>query len=162
MFQNISLQCRDFYTLKGRIGRLDFILGLLIVGTLVSVIYYLLKTHAMETQNINFYFRAKAVAQLLALLSTTPFYVKRFHDLNSSGYWSIFFWLVLPFSFEGAYLSQTYFNILINPFNEFFLFLELIGFLIILVLLFKSGNPEANKWGSPNKRMQSDAAEPRR
>ena len=45
---------------------------------------------------------------------------------------------------------------------EFFLFLELIGFLIILVLLFKSGNPEANKWGSPNKRMQSDAAEPRR
>jgi len=95
-----------------------------------------------------YFFGYKTLLQLMALSLATPFYIKRFHDLNSQGYWVLIYWVCLPFIFEVAYFLELVFGIEINPFNEFILFLGFIGLLMLLVLALKRGNPEENQWGT--------------
>ena len=158
MNSNISLRFVDFYSLGGRIGRIYFFLGLALIIILISTLHYLFFPFVMETKNINYIFGFKVSLQFLNLTLLTPFFVKRFHDLNSSGFWVLFFWVILPFSLEAADLVRTYIGIHINPFNKMVIFIELIGILMFLVLLLKRGNPEGNQWGNPNKKIQPDAA----
>ena len=162
MMQHISIKFSDFYSLRGRIGRVGFFIGLLLTSSSLAAIHFLSRTHLLELNDITIYIGFNSLLQLLGLFLATPFYVKRFHDLNSSGYWVIFYWAAFPFSFNVSYSIELLTGYQINPFNEFMLFIGILGLLMLLVLLFKSGNPEENRWGNPNKRMQSDAAEPRR
>jgi uncharacterized membrane protein YhaH (DUF805 family) len=158
MSSYINLNVRDFYTFQGRIGRIDFIIGVVLTSSVPAILYYASRGHVLALGNGTFYFGFKTFLHLLGLSLVTPFYVKRFHDLNSSGYWVLLYWVCLPFTFEAAHLIDLIFGIQINPFNEIVLFIGVIGLLMLAVLALKRGNPEENPWGNPNKRMQSDAA----
>ena len=160
MLSHINLRVSDFYSLQGRIGRIDFILGLLLANSVPAILYYISRDQVLALGNDTLYFGFKSFLQLLGFSLATPFYVKRFHDLNSPGYWVLIYWACLPFSFEVAHLIDLIFGIEINPFNEIILYIIVIGLLMLAVLALKRGNPEKNPWGNPNNRMQSNAAEP--
>jgi uncharacterized membrane protein YhaH (DUF805 family) len=160
VIQHISIKFSDFYSLRGRIGRVVFFIGLLVTSSSIAAIHFLSRTYLLGLNNLITYLGFNTILQLLGLSLATPFYVKRFHDLNSSGYWVIFYWAVFPFSFHVSYSIELLTGYLISPFNEFIFFIVILGLLMLLVQLFKSGNPEENQWG--NQRMQSDAAEPNR
>ena len=117
----ITLKISDFYTLYGRIGRIDFLLGLIITGSIPAILYFLFRSYLISGGS-EIYFGFKSILQFLALTSATPFYVKRLHDLNSSGIWVLIYWACLPFTFEVAYFLELIFGFQINPFNEFMLF----------------------------------------
>lgn len=151
----IALKLSDFYSFRGRIGRIDFILGIFLTGSVPAMLYYLFRNPILALGNDIYFFGFKALLQLMVLSLATPFHIKRFHDLNSSGYWVLIYWICLPFAFEVAYFLELMIGVQINPFNEFILFLGFIGLLMLLVLTLKKGNPEENQWGNPNKRMQA-------
>ena len=152
----IALKLSDFYTIRGRLSRVDFILGLIVSGTVPVILHFLFATVVLALGNEVFYFSYKSFLHVLALTLATPFYVKRFHDLNTPGYWVSIYWICLPFTIEVALLLETLFSIHINPFNEAVMLIGIIGILISLLLIFKKGNPNENEWGKPNKRMQPD------
>ncbi|MGR8935371.1 MAG: DUF805 domain-containing protein [Gammaproteobacteria bacterium] len=154
---NINLKISDFYSFKGRLSRLDFLLGILAVSLVVLSLHYSLMPLVRRSGELNTLLIFLVSLQFLSSLSATPFYVKRLHDLNSSGAWAFAFWVIFPFSFEVSGLVQRQTGLLINPLNEVAVWGEVLTFLGFLVLLFKKGNPEKNKWGSPNQTLSSDA-----
>ena len=107
-----------------------------------AILYYISRDQVLALGNDTLYFGFKSFLQLLGFSLATPFYVKRFHDLNSPGYWVLIYWACLPFSFEVVHLIDLIFGIEINPFNEIILFIIVIGLLMLAVLALKRGNPE--------------------
>lgn len=156
MLPKPSLKLHDFYRLQGRLGRLDFFLGILVAVAFIAALHFLLSPLILGIGEALYYFLFKFILRLIELGLATPLLVKRFHDLNSSGYWVLIFWAPFPFTIETALLVDTAFGLELNVFNEFIIFLHILGMLALLVLLAKRGNPDANDWGSPG-----NAPEPR-
>ena len=149
MIKSINLTVSDFYSLKGRLGRLDFFWGLVTITVVIVIAHYTVLQVFSSSVDFDMLLMFLVLMQFFSLSAATPFYVKRLHDLNSSGWWASAFWLVFPFSPEMAALIKRTLEIHINPFFEPAMWLALITLVGSIVLLFKKGNPEDNQWGSP-------------
>jgi len=150
MTKYVSLELKDFYTVQGRIGRIDFIIGILIITLILIALYKLSLAAVFELKNFELILLFKGVFQVLGVALITPLLIKRFHDLNTAWYWVLMFWLVLPFSLElSALLNKILGFMFFNPFSAPVILLELAGAFALLVLVFKQGNPEVNEWGAP-------------
>ncbi len=156
MPSHIALKLSDFYTIRGRLSRVDFILGIAVSGTIPVILHFVFANIVLKLGNEVFYFVFKSFLHILTLTLATPFYVKRFHDLNTPGYWVLIYWVCLPFTIEFALLLEILSGIRIDPFNEVIVLIGFIGLLVLLLLIFKKGNPDENEWGKPNMRMQPD------
>jgi len=146
--RHINLQLRDFYTVSGRIGRLDLLLGLVCVAVVIFTVHFLFFPMVRGSESLDAILGFIGGLQFAALGLTTPLYAKRFHDLNSSAWWVLLFWVVFPFSFEISGLVNNHFGFVLNPFSSPIMLVEGAGLLVSLVLLFKKGNPEENMWGT--------------
>ena len=111
---------------------------------------------AHKTDDVIIIMSTIVALQFLVLVALTPILIKRFHDLNSSGYWILLFWIGFSISLEPAILIKELYGIFINPFSMFSLFIHLIILLALAVLVFKKGNPDHNAWGSPNNKFNMD------
>jgi uncharacterized membrane protein YhaH (DUF805 family) len=89
-----------------------------------------------------------------------PFIVRRLHDIGLSGWWALLVLAANPFELKNIWLMQVMFGIEIELFSVPMMLLEAALLLFALVLFFWPGNKGTNKWGSPNNRLQSDAATP--
>ncbi|WP_027710600.1 DUF805 domain-containing protein [Dickeya chrysanthemi] len=70
------------FSFRGRVGRRDFWLGMVIVLALIVGLFVLASTGWLETQ--------KAAFMLVVLLwPLTAILVKRLHDRNKSGWWAL-------------------------------------------------------------------------
>ena len=65
MLSHICLKFSDFHTFQGRIGRLDFLLGLVLTGSVPTILYYLFRNQVLALGNNAFYFGFKTLLQLL-------------------------------------------------------------------------------------------------
>lgn len=102
--------------IKGRLGRLHFFIADIFLNLLVII--YAVKNYSINLKLDPSVFVIIPLASILLII----FSVRRLHDFNSSGWWSIF--LLIPF------------------WNVFFL----------MFLIFKSGDEEENRFGEPPQR----------
>ena len=108
---------------KGRFGRLSYLAW----GTLIAILSWIITlmvagtSALMSSDSINFFFQTPLVGivTIASLVFGIIFAVRRFHDINASGWWSIL------------------------------VFVPLINLIAMLVLIFAPGKPQANKYGPP-------------
>jgi uncharacterized membrane protein YhaH (DUF805 family) len=140
----------DFYTLSGRIGRLPFLLGVVLIIILSVTLHYASFYVASYFGSSKLAMVLIVVMQFVTLLLATPLIVKRLHDLNTSGWFALVFWVPFPFSIEMAALfdSQWLFSLLFELY-QYLLWLSFaiaMGFIFLLIV---PGNPNINQWGGP-------------
>lgn len=155
MLPRPSITLSDFYRFRGRLGRLDFFVGILLAVAVIAALHFLLSPLILNTGSVHNYLVFRLILRLIEFGLATPLLVKRFHDLNSSGYWVLIFWVPFPFTIETAYLVDLMLGIKLDLFNEFIIFMHILGLLALILLLVKQGNPDANDWGSPRLRATS-------
>lgn len=143
----ISLSRRDFYQLNGRMGRLDFFIAIVAIQVLVLFLYY--GSLALLSQPLEVYsfhlIRWFSIFLDTALLY--PLLVKRFHDLDTPGYWALFFFTIPLGSWDLAIIIEHHFETSFDPVNPSFFMSLLIAAMMLLALLFRKGNPLENRWG---------------
>lgn len=146
-----SLSLESFYQLKGRIGRLNFLIGLLVIQVPVLLFFY--GSLAMVPQPIESYHfhLIRWFATFIDTAMLYPLVVKRFHDLNTPGYWALFFFTLPLGSWDLAIIIEHHFETTFDPVNPSFFMSLLIAAMMLLALLFRKGNPAENRWGPPRQ-----------
>jgi len=129
-----------FFSYSSRIGRLRYFaygMGVLLLLLPVLVLAgILLAFKAYFPAGLLF-----ACAYIFMITMSFVFAVRRLHDIDASGYWSLIM---------GAAMLSTFLNALrVVPQSLFWLpaLLGLADFILVLILLFKSGTQGDNKFG---------------
>ena len=111
------------FSFYGRLGRLAFFLWSVLITVVAAAAYLVLVTVTQTPPNQTSFGDTMTVVIMLAVLAVTIWVsfalsVKRFHDMEASGWWS--FLLIIPY----------------------------VGFIVAVVLCFVNGTDGPNKYGA--------------
>lgn len=129
----------NFFSIKGRLRRKHYFLRLLLLIIIAAILIVLMSPNGVEDNS-------KSIVQLIASLFVIPQAVKRAHDINHPGWYSLLFLFFIPLI--GSIL------VLVLSDEISYIWFSLIGMISLvygLVLLFKDGTPGPNKYGDDPK-----------
>ena len=124
-------------TLNGRMNRLDFIILMCSISLLLAILYKFMGINpisisaqaVLDPESTPDGLNTTILLGTLSIIAFALLSVKRFHDIDYSGWVASVF--VLPILFSGALTLLAAF----------------VGFILRLILMFAPGVPKANKYG---------------
>ena len=125
---------KDFFSIKGRISRIDYLKIYLSIFffEVINVLY------CFPKENIRYMITILVVSYLLLVL-TIPITIRRLHDTNRSGKY-----IILDFLSLGVRLAPLFGYV-----NIMLFFIGTVTEIAFLILIFKKGTLENNKYGAP-------------
>lgn len=135
----LKAQLSNPFTFKGRIGRVEYLLSVIFV-TLLTFPVLFIDSPGVDFSNENqldFYVVLFVFLVCFVLFYTHAFVIKRLHDADFSGWWSIVIIWLLPILLDVVIKSES------------LLLTFLISRLSYTILLVIKGTKGKNKYGGP-------------
>lgn len=141
MDEGVASEVR-FFHLSSRIGRLRYF-AYSVVMSYASMPFYVTGTVLMLRHSYLTGLSLVLVADIFFIPIQITFLIRRLHDLDRSGWWCLFYAVLVPFGLVSVLHRLS------GPMRALHLLLILVNLGFVLMLLFSAGTAGDNRYGPP-------------